>query len=63
MSENIFLQKDYVIGVIDRNINSVRESNSYRGRVNQTAQFAVEILESVRNEIIEKSNGIKNERI
>jgi len=56
MNENIFLQKDYVIGVIDRMINSVRESNSYRGRVNQTAQFAVEILESVRNEIIDKGN-------
>jgi len=61
MSENIFLQKDYVIGVIDRTINSVRESNSYRGRVNQTAQFAVEILESVRNEIMNKSKEIKNE--
>jgi NAD(P)H-nitrite reductase large subunit len=61
MSENIFLQKDYVIGVIDRMINSVRESNSYRGRVNQTAQFAVEILESVKNEIMNKSKEIKNE--
>ena len=63
MSKNIFIQKDYVIGVIDRMINSVSESNSYRGRVNQTAQFAVEILESVKNEIMNKSNGIKNERI
>jgi len=56
MSENIFLQKDYVIGVIDRTINSVSESNSYRGRVNQPAQFTVDVLESVRNEIIDKGN-------
>lgn len=63
MSKNIFIQKDYVVGEINRKIDLVIKGNSYRGRVNQTAQFAIDMLESVRNEIIDKSKGIKNERI
>ena len=62
MSKNIFIQKDYVVGEINREIDLIVKGNSHRGRVNQTAQFAIDVLESVRNNI-DKSNGIKNERI
>jgi len=62
MSENIFIQKDYVVGEINREIDLIVKGNSHRGRVNQAAQFAIDTLESVRNNI-DKSNGIKNERI
>ena len=61
MSKNIFIQKDYVVGEINRRIDLVVKGNSYRGRVNQTAQFAIDILESVKNEIMNKSKEIKNE--
>lgn len=59
MSKNIFIQKDYVVGEINRKIDLVIKGNSYRGRVNKIAQFAIDMLESVKNEIMDKSKETK----